>query len=570
MPQKAKVAVIGAGALGLMALKQFKEDGFEVTGFEERPYIGGLWKDTEDNKISVHATTIFNTSKFRAAISDFPFPEEVDTYPTAAQIYSYLRNYADHFSLHDYIQVSHKVSHIFRVDDYWTLEIEDVKTGRISTQNFDRVCVATGSFYTPRWPKLDGLGKFQGKVLHSIDFHSSEQFKDQNVLIIGMHATAQDVTNALSTSAKRVYLSHRGGVSFLPRYTSEGETLDTQMKLPFLMFQLWLEGNLPSLWSWIMDKLVQSISKKAFPDIPDEWGLRPGPSTAVSTPLMADTLYPFLVSGFAEPVPAVKQITGSKTVELTNGRILDDIDTILYCTGYHFNIPDNLVPVPKSSASTSSSEIIQLDTSSFNPYPQGPGSNPQLFMNIFPLSADSAIRNTLAFLGQGGTPFPGFIQFEMQAMAVSQIWRGSRVLPSHAAMTKWYKVHSQERLAKMKRYNVPAGSTFYPAFVPFPSLFPWLDSVAGTGILDNMGGKLNGLFNYRAWHLWWTDRELYNLCTRGILSPTMFRVFETGGRKALGRDEVKNMLKRDNELCERAAQAKRVELQLGKDAKKNI
>lgn len=90
MQQKDKEVVIGAGALGLMALKQFKEDGFDVTGYGSRPYVGGLWKDSGDNTISVHATTIFHTSKFRAAISDFPFPEAADINPTAAQIHDYL------------------------------------------------------------------------------------------------------------------------------------------------------------------------------------------------------------------------------------------------------------------------------------------------------------------------------------------------------------------------------------------------------------------------------------------------------------------------------------------------
>lgn len=114
MQQKDKVVVIGAGALGFMVLKQFKEDAFDVAGYESRPYVGGLWKDSGDNTISVHATTIFNTSKFRAAISGFPFPE-------TARIHDYLCSYADHFDLRRHINVNTRVKQILRENDRWNL-----------------------------------------------------------------------------------------------------------------------------------------------------------------------------------------------------------------------------------------------------------------------------------------------------------------------------------------------------------------------------------------------------------------------------------------------------------------
>lgn len=43
-----KVCVIGAGGLGLAALKNLSETGFDVTVFERASYIGGLWHATTD------------------------------------------------------------------------------------------------------------------------------------------------------------------------------------------------------------------------------------------------------------------------------------------------------------------------------------------------------------------------------------------------------------------------------------------------------------------------------------------------------------------------------------------
>lgn len=559
--------MIGAGALGLIAVKQFTEVGFDVAGFEARPYLGGLWKDNEDDTISVHATTIFNTSKFRAAVSDFPFPESTDVYPTAVQFWQYLNDYADHFDIRRKVRLGHRVRHIIRreKESDWEIRVKDAESGNETTHYFDRICVATGSFYEPRWPRLTGIQKFEGKVLHSIDFHGSKPFRDQNVLLIGFHATAQDVTNALSESARKVYLSHRHGLLMLPRFTADGRPYDTTMNLPVVMLQSWFQSNLPSVWTWLVDRMVRGMSAKAFPDTPDEWGLRPYQSLAVTTPLMADTIFPFLKLGFAEPISAVKEITGSRTVVLTDGRVLEDIDSIIYCTGYHVCTPQDLVPKPDPVASTA-------NTLSYDPYPWGPGSSPYLYRNMIPLDPDPSVRESLAFMGHGAVPYPGLVQFDLQAMAISQIWRGWSPLPPHREMLDWHASYTARRKAKASRYGVDKDdcSTFYPVIMPFEELFPWLNETAGSGVFETFGGKLGGMFNLRAWRLWWQDRELWDLCTKKVLSPTVFRAIETGGRKALSREETVRILRSDNEILGRAVQSKRRELGLDEKGKKTI
>lgn len=58
-----KVAVVGAGVAGLSAMKNFTEDGFDVTTYETRDYVGGLVSNTFlqirllicKNKISMHS-----------------------------------------------------------------------------------------------------------------------------------------------------------------------------------------------------------------------------------------------------------------------------------------------------------------------------------------------------------------------------------------------------------------------------------------------------------------------------------------------------------------------------------
>lgn len=311
----------------------------------------------------------------------------------------------------------------------------------------------------------------------------------------------------------------------------------------------------------MMNRGVTSISDKAFPNLPESWGMRPAPSLAVSTPLFADGIWPHLKSGIAEPVAAIEEVLGPKSVRLTSGRVLEDIDAIVYCTGYHVVLPDELIPktAPGNDAAAEAS---------YDPYPEGPGGPSRLYRGIFPLSSDEAVRNTLAFIGQGAILYPGFMQFELQAMAVAQVWQGRHPLPPLAAMRAWHTEYSRNDAAMRRRYGAPSTfDTLYPGMIPLPDQLPWLDAVAGTAVFSTFGGYCRGLFNPRAWGLWWRDRALYRLCTDGIPSPTVFRIFETGRRKALGEEAGRAMLELDNDIYERAVLLKRRELGLDAEGK---
>ena len=214
------VAIIGAGPLGLMALKNFREDGFDATAFEARPYVGGLWQYSNDSSLSVAESTIFNSSRYRSAISDFPFPDDTDDFPTWQQLNAYLEGYVDKFNLRPHIKLNCPVTGLTRKDGRWRVEIspKDV-AGQKTAKYFDKVVVAIGSFVQPKQPKFDGIEKFEGQTQHAINFHRSANFKGQNVVLVGLHATAQDVAVCFQKDqANKLYISHRSGIILVRRF----------------------------------------------------------------------------------------------------------------------------------------------------------------------------------------------------------------------------------------------------------------------------------------------------------------------------------------------------------------
>ena len=72
-----RVAVVGAGASGLAAIKCCLDEGLTPVCFERSAHIGGLWHYTDQESVDqtcVMKSTVINTSKELLAFSDFPMP----------------------------------------------------------------------------------------------------------------------------------------------------------------------------------------------------------------------------------------------------------------------------------------------------------------------------------------------------------------------------------------------------------------------------------------------------------------------------------------------------------------
>ncbi|CAK1364803.1 uncharacterized protein RHO25_009677 [Cercospora beticola] len=503
-----RVAVIGGGPLGLIALKTFKQDGFDVTLYEGRSWVGGLWKPDADEALSALKTTQFNSSKYRSAIPDFPMSEEMDDFPTAGQLYKYFNDYAQQFELWPHIRLSTKATELSWNGTKWSLST--VKNGQSRpVELFDKIALATGSFTKPKFPKLDGIELFEGPAEHCVKFYDPAKYKNQTVLIVGLHASAQDTIAALAGHATKVYVAHRSGLTLLPRYNTDGSVFDRLPSLNFTIFLVYLSGLFPALHTWMMDFLLNMMSKKAYPNQHASWGLSPAPSFAVTTPLIASAIWPHLESGLCEPVAAVKRFVGPKSVELSSGRILEEIASVIYCTGYDAEVP---VKLP--------AEI--------EPYPV-PGEASSYYRHMYPIHPDPQLRNSIALCAHGAFALPGFSQFFVQINAISQIWLGNSSLPSLTEMESWRQKYRAWRSAVAKKYR--AQSTFYPFMVPMADYAAWLDRTAGIGIREHFG-VVGRWVNWCAWKMWWQDRELYNICQSGMTSPAIYALFDVGKRPA--------------------------------------
>ena len=149
----------------------------------------------------------------------------MDDFATAPQLHKYFESYCDEFRLWPHLNLGCRVKTLKRENDQWALEISPKDDEQI-VKYFDKVAFSCGPFVEPRQPNFEAIDLFQGKTLHAINFHEPSQFKDENVLVVGVHASSQDIVAQLAEHASKVYLSHRNGITMVrpPVFPRQGSS----------------------------------------------------------------------------------------------------------------------------------------------------------------------------------------------------------------------------------------------------------------------------------------------------------------------------------------------------------
>ena len=314
-----KVAIIGAGPSGIAALKNFKDLGFDVTGFERCSGVGGNWRfDDPSGHSSVFETTHIISSKYTSFYEDFPLPETASDYPSHEELLQYFSNYAKNFRLNEKIKFNTEVINCEDLkNNKWEITYKDLETQKQKTLIFDALVVCNGHHHEPRFPKYPG--KFTGDFLHSHDYKRAVPFKDKRVLVIGGGNSACDVAVETSRISKKTTISWRRGYFLIPKFmfglttdifALRARLLPKFIRLPFMKFML---------------ELLQGKN--------EDIGLPKVDNHVLAThPTVNSDLYNSVRHGKVNPKPDIERMDG-KTVYFKDGTD-DEYDVIIACTGF--------------------------------------------------------------------------------------------------------------------------------------------------------------------------------------------------------------------------------------------
>ncbi len=315
--------MIGAGSSGIAALKGLTERGIPVACFEKSDRVGGNWVFANRNGMSsAYRSLHTNTSRERMEYSDFPMPRSYPDFPHHTQIATYFHEYARHFGLLEKITFETGVEHAALGEDgVWTVVLD---TGE--TRRYDALLVANGHHWDPRWPEPPYPGTFAGVEMHSHWFVDAGDFRDQNVLVVGMGNSAMDIAVESSFVAGRTFVSGRRGEHVVPKYVF-GRPVD----------QIAVSPLTPLMPFRLRQAFFRLIYRVAVGRIEDYGLPRPDHRLLESHPTLSADFLGRVAQGEVRWKPAIAALEDDR-VRFADGSV-EPIDVIVWATGYKVSFP---------------------------------------------------------------------------------------------------------------------------------------------------------------------------------------------------------------------------------------
>ncbi|KAF0701219.1 Aste57867_8293 [Aphanomyces stellatus] len=272
-----RVAIIGAGAAGLAALKVFQgvTDEDDLVAFDSQHEVGGTWLYSESSESwfasPVYTNLCTNLPPECMQFSTMPFPEETDQFPHHSVVHKYLVDFADMYNLRRFIRLNTTVEECTFDNDVWSIQLSNGMK-----HVADRLIVATGHFRTPHIPKEPIIDP-SIHCIHSREYRRPNEYKNKTVVVVGGGTSALDIAREIAPLANRVILSMRNAG------TSSG---DLGEKFEHLT-PIRADGSMADL-----------------------------------------TLY-----------GSIRNTAPDGTVEFDDGTVIVNVDALLQCTGYNFDFP---------------------------------------------------------------------------------------------------------------------------------------------------------------------------------------------------------------------------------------
>ncbi len=375
-----KLALIGAGPMGLVTARNLSRMGLPFDGFEIHRDVGGLW-DIDNPQSTMYESAHLISSKTQTELAEFPMAERVADYPHHREVRDYFRAYADRFDLRSHFRFGARVLRAERQESGWRLRWE--QDGEECSGSYRGLLIANGTLSEPHLPSFEG--EFSGELLHSSRYRSPDLFDGKRVLIVGAGNSGCDLAVDAVHRARKVAMSLRRGYHFVPKYVfgRPADTVGGFLKMPRILKQR-----------------IDGVLLRWFTGDPQRLGF-PAPDHRLyeSHPIVNSLVLYHAGHGDLEVRADVERFEGSR-VHFRDGSH-DEYDLVLLATGYRLHFP-----------------FLDQDELNWR------GAAPHLYLNCFHPRHDDVF--VLGMIEAAGLGWQGrFEQAELVARYLAETDRGS-------------------------------------------------------------------------------------------------------------------------------------------------
>lgn len=154
-----------------------------------------------------------------------PNPNWSREYPGQEEIQDYLIGIAHKYGLYRHIRFNSAVEEAHWDDQNykWRIQVgrlggKEAEIGRSYTLNSDFLVSAVGQLNIPKYPDIQGLNDFSGKLMHSARWDWDYDLRGKKIGIIGTGATAAQIIPEISQSCKSLVVFQRTPAWVMPRH----------------------------------------------------------------------------------------------------------------------------------------------------------------------------------------------------------------------------------------------------------------------------------------------------------------------------------------------------------------
>jgi indole-3-pyruvate monooxygenase len=196
--------IVGAGPSGLAAAACLAARGVPSTVLEMSDSLASTWRHRTYDRLTLHLPKRF------CELPLLPFPRGYPAYPSKDQFVAYLESYAAAAGVAPRFGCRVEEAAFDAGAGAWAVRLAG---GELLLARW--LVVATGENAVPRVPDLPGAPRFAGRVLHTCDYKSGEEFAGKKVLVVGCGNSGMEVSLDLCRHGATPSLVVRNTVSNL-------------------------------------------------------------------------------------------------------------------------------------------------------------------------------------------------------------------------------------------------------------------------------------------------------------------------------------------------------------------
>tara|TARA_R110002049_G_scaffold308150_1_gene511130 strand:+ start:32504 stop:33973 length:1470 start_codon:yes stop_codon:yes gene_type:complete len=189
-----RFAIIGAGISGILCAIKLLEAGHRnIIVYEKGDGVGGTWHR------NTYPGLFCDVPSHTYCYSFEPNPEWSQVFSPGREILSYLEHTVAKYGVDQFIRYSEEVTACEYTGNQWRLT-----TKLESSDLADFIICATGVLHHPHYPKIPGLEKFEGHIIHSARWDHEVQLENKRIAVVGNGSTGVQLVAELASNSKHL------------------------------------------------------------------------------------------------------------------------------------------------------------------------------------------------------------------------------------------------------------------------------------------------------------------------------------------------------------------------------